>query len=113
MYWPLTDAQCISKGSAHTGGAFFFFIIPVSNLSSRASPGIMLSFAMTPITTHQNSLSSAESRRQLDESIERAMERNRGELEAVRQKSARLRALREATESEPVPAPRPKARRKA
>ncbi len=41
------------------------------------------------------------------------MERNRGELEAVRQKSARLRALREATESEAVPAPRPKARRKA
>lgn len=41
------------------------------------------------------------------------MERNRGELEAVRQKSARLRALREASESEAVPAPRTKTRRKA
>lgn len=95
------------------GGAFFFSITPVSNLNSRAFPRTVLSFEMTPITTHQNSLSSAESRRQLDESIERAMERNRGELEAVRQKSARLRALREASESEAVPAPRTKTRRKA
>ena len=45
----------------------------------------MISFGMTPITTHQNTLSSAESRRQLDESIERAMERNKGELEALRE----------------------------
>lgn len=73
----------------------------------------MISFGMTPITTHQNTLSSAESRRQLDESIERAMERNKGELEAVREKSARLRALREASEREAAAAPPPKRRRKA
>ncbi len=65
------------------------------------------------MTTHQKTLSSAESRRQLDESIERAMERNRGELEAVRAKSARLRALREASEKEAAAAPLPKRRRKA
>lgn len=68
---------------------------------------------MTPMTTHQNQLSSAESRRQLDESIERAMERYRGEFEAVREKSARLRALREASEQEPAPARRIKGSRKS
>lgn len=55
---------------------------------------------MTPITTHQNHISTADSRRQLEESIGRAMERYRSDFEAVREKSARLRAEREALETE-------------
>lgn len=60
---------------------------------------------MTPITTHQNTLSSAESRRQLDESIERAMDRYRTDFEAVRENSARLRAVREARDREAAATP--------
>lgn len=55
---------------------------------------------MEPITTHQNQLSSAERTRQLEESIARAMDRYRNDFEAVREKSARLRAAREALETE-------------
>jgi len=62
---------------------------------------------MTPITPHQNLRSSADSRRQLEESVERAMARYRGDFEAVREKTARLRAEREMRESEEVPAPAP------
>lgn len=60
---------------------------------------------MTPITPHQNTLSSAESRRQLDESIERAMDRYRTDFEAVRENSARLRAVREARDREAAATP--------
>ena len=63
------------------------------------SPDVLLLF-MTPITPHQNTLSSAESRRQLDESIERAMDRYRSDFEAVRENSARLRAVREERDRE-------------
>lgn len=55
---------------------------------------------MTPITTPQNHISTADSRRQLEESIGRAMERYRSDFEVVREKSARLRAEREALEAE-------------
>lgn len=55
---------------------------------------------MTPITTQQNHLSSAERTRQLGESIARAMERYKNDFEAVREKSAKLRAQREALEAE-------------
>lgn len=55
---------------------------------------------MEPITTHQNQLSSAERTRQLEESIARAMDCYRNDFEAVREKSARLRAAREALETE-------------
>lgn len=55
---------------------------------------------MTPITAHQNHLSSADNRRQLEESIARAMERYRGDFEAIREKTSRLRAEREAREAE-------------
>lgn len=60
---------------------------------------------MTPITPHQNTLSSAESRRQLDESIERAMDRYRTDFEAMRENSARLRAVREARDREAAAIP--------
>ncbi|MFG1344911.1 hypothetical protein V5F59_08450 [Xanthobacter autotrophicus DSM 431] len=58
---------------------------------------------MTLITTHQNNLSSAERRRQLEESTARAMERYRSEFEATRAKTSRLRAEREARQEE-IPA---------
>lgn len=60
----------------------------------------MVSYFMTPMTTHQGRLSSADSRRQLEESIARAMDRYRTDFEAVREKSAKLRAQREAAEAE-------------
>ncbi|MDQ0504126.1 hypothetical protein [Xanthobacter agilis] len=53
---------------------------------------------MTPITTHQTQLSSSERRRQLEESTAHAMERYRSDFEAVREKTSRLRAEREARE---------------
>lgn len=61
---------------------------------------LVLQLFMTPIMTHQNTLSSADSRRQLEQSIERAMERYRSDFEAVREKSAKLRAQREALDAE-------------
>lgn len=73
----------------------------------------MLLLAMTPMTTHRTTLSSAESRRQMEESIERAMTRYKSEFEAMREKSARLRALREAHDLEAVPVAPTKGRRKA
>lgn len=61
---------------------------------------------MTPITTHQNVLSSADNRRRLDESISRAMERYKSDFEAVREKSARLRAARESLEKQTAEEPK-------
>lgn len=51
---------------------------------------------MTPTTPNQKQLSSAESRRQLEESVQRAMERYKSDFEAVRANSERLREAREA-----------------
>lgn len=49
----------------------------------------------------------------MEESIERAMTRYKSEFEAMREKSARLRALREAHDLEAVPVAPTKGRRKA
>ena len=65
---------------------------------------------MMPMTPHQNPLSSAERRRQLDESTTRAMNRYKSEFEALRTKTSRLRAEREARELE-IPSKPPKARK--
>ena len=68
---------------------------------------------MTPMTTHRTTLSSAESRRQMEESIDQAMTRYKSEFEAMREKTARLRALREARDLEAAQAAAvPKGRRK-
>lgn len=55
---------------------------------------------MTPTTANQKQLSSAENRRQLEESVERAMQRYKSDFEAVRANSARLREAREAQEAD-------------
>lgn len=60
---------------------------------------------MTPTTPHQKQMSSAESRRQLEESVERAMERYKSDFEAVRAKSERLRMAREARDDASAKAP--------
>lgn len=67
---------------------------------------------MTPITTHQSGLSSAERARQLEESTARAMERYKTDFEAVRAKTSKLRAAREAREAD-GPAERPRMRKRA
>jgi len=67
---------------------------------------------MKPVTTHQNHLSSTERARQLEESTARAMERYRSEFEALRARTARLRAEREAREAA-APAPPQKGRKPA
>ena len=68
---------------------------------------------MTPISPHQNDLSSTERRRQLEESTARAMDRYKTELEAVRAKTSRLRAAREALPQEPqLKAARPRRAKK-
>lgn len=55
---------------------------------------------MTPTTANQKQLSSAENRRQLEESVERAMQRYKSDFEAVRANSARLREAREAQQAD-------------
>lgn len=60
----------------------------------------VVEYSMTSITAHQNHLSSAESRRQLEESTARALDRYRSEFEALRANTARLRSEREAREAE-------------
>ncbi|MEP9348604.1 hypothetical protein [Xanthobacter sp. KR7-225] len=68
---------------------------------------------MTSTTPLQN-LSTAERRRQLEESTSRAMERYRTDFEAQRAKTSRLRAEREAREaSEAATPPKPARGRRA
>lgn len=67
---------------------------------------------MTSTTPLQN-LSTAERRRQLEESTSRAMERYRTDFEAQRAKTSRLRAEREAREAEAPPAKPARSRRAA
>lgn len=74
---------------------------------------------MTPTTPHQSNLSTADRRRQLEESTSRAMDRYRDDFEAQRAKTSRLRAEREARDAaDPAPqapagtaSPKPKRRR--
>lgn len=67
---------------------------------------------MTEQPPHQKAPSSAESRRQLEESVARAMERYKSDFEAVRANTVRLREAREAQELKDVPVA-PKARKRA
>lgn len=74
---------------------------------------------MTPTTPHQKQQSSAENRRQLEESVSRAMERYKSDFEAVRAKSERLREAREARDdataqkapADPAPVKKKRARK--